>query len=138
MRGVAIFSFFLQQQPSTMAPITSSLASLRSVPLASSSRLISTSIPRLAVSTANRPKRDAAEYGIPTSRPRSEWPDRASTDTTNHPLWKFFGAKKESLEVPDKREDTSSEHNFTFPECIRTRLCAVIWEWIRQADMIVN
>lgn len=66
----------------------------------------------LARSTAYRPKRDATYYGQhvdahpqpdPAQRPR-----RGETDTSNHPLWRFFH-DQQSLEVPDKRKDNSSQ-----------------------------
>ncbi|ORY68039.1 mitochondrial 39-S ribosomal protein L47 (MRP-L47)-domain-containing protein [Leucosporidium creatinivorum] len=51
------------------------------------------------------PKRDATLYGLPSDAvPRSQWPNKEQTDTTGHPLWRFFHGQ-ESLEVPDKRKD---------------------------------
>lgn len=96
-----------------------SLNLLRSLPLASSSRLLSTSSPSTYIPppptpshtkkiSKNNPKRLPTVYGIPHSIPREDWPIEKETNTENHPLWRFFGTKKESLEVPDKREDTTS------------------------------
>ncbi|KAI5478415.1 hypothetical protein MNV49_005164 [Pseudohyphozyma bogoriensis] len=72
-------------------------------------RQFSTTPLRSAISTAGRPKRSATTYGLPSSSispPREEWPARESTDTSGHPLWRFFH-EKESLTVPDKRRDDS-------------------------------
>ncbi|KAM0790351.1 hypothetical protein ACM66B_003235 [Microbotryomycetes sp. NB124-2] len=58
---------------------------------------------------ANRPKRDETLYGVnnqDAQLPRSQWPDKTQTDTSGHPLWKFFH-DKQSLEAPDKRTDES-------------------------------
>lgn len=103
-----------------MPSFNSITTSLRSLPLASSSRLISTtsSTPFIPPPPApahtkkiasNNPKRLPTTYGIPLAIPKADWPLESETNTENHPLWKFFGAKKESLEVPDKREDTTSK-----------------------------
>lgn len=90
-------------------------------PLASSSRLISSTsnstnfIPPLPLPAhvkkvaKNNPKRLPTTYGIPLSIPKEDLPIESETNTDNHPLWKFFGSKKVSLEVPDKREDTTSK-----------------------------
>lgn len=76
-------------------------------PLASSSRLFSSSPPSPARSTANRPKRDPTTYGLPLKVPRKDWPTQDSTDTSHHPLWRFFH-DQQPLEAPDKRVDYSS------------------------------
>ncbi|GAA5829468.1 hypothetical protein JCM5353_001345 [Sporobolomyces roseus] len=89
-----------------------------SLPRASTSALPSASVPSLrlfsstrstpAQSTAHRPKRDQTTYGVTGTRiPRSKWPKEGETDTASHPLWKFFH-DKQSLEVPDKRNDYTS------------------------------
>ncbi|TNY19036.1 mitochondrial 39-S ribosomal protein L47 (MRP-L47)-domain-containing protein [Rhodotorula diobovata] len=83
-------------------------------PLASSSRLFSSSPPSPARSTANRPKRDPTTYGLPLKVPRKDWPTQDSTDTSHHPLWRFFH-DQQPLEAPDKRVDYSSRP-WTAPE----------------------
>lgn len=103
--------------------MTRSISLLRSLPLASSSRLLSTTstsssyIPSPPPSSQghtkknskNNPKRLPTNYGLShISIPKEDWPSEKNTNTDDHPLWKFFGLKKESLEIPDKREDTSS------------------------------
>ncbi|GAA5962726.1 hypothetical protein JCM21900_001179 [Sporobolomyces salmonicolor] len=86
-------------------PSTSSFS--LAAPSSSVLRLFSSSPSRSAVSTANRPKRDATAYGLPRRMNRKDWPKKDETNTDAHPLWRFFH-NKESLEVPDKRNDYSS------------------------------
>lgn len=86
-------------------PSTSSFS--LATPSSSVLRLFSSSPSRSAVSTANRPKRDATAYGLPRRMNRKDWPKKDETNTDAHPLWRFFH-NKESLEVPDKRNDYSS------------------------------
>lgn len=57
------------------------------------------------LANANRPKRDPTTYGVQHHIPRGDWPKEKETDTSSHPLWKFFH-DGESLEVPDKRKDS--------------------------------
>ncbi|GAA6050836.1 hypothetical protein JCM3770_005730 [Rhodotorula araucariae] len=84
------------------------------VAVPSSSRLFSSSPASAARSTAHRPKRDPTTYGLPARIPRKDWPKQAETDTTAHPLWRFFH-DQQPLEVPDKRTDYSSRP-WTAPE----------------------
>ena len=90
--------------------------------ITSSSRCLSTSTAAAARSTAFRPKRDETRYGIPkdelTGGKRRPVPVESETDTSKHPLWRFFHEGKTehgeegqrvSLEVPDQRVDNSSE-----------------------------
>lgn len=104
------------------------------LPRASTSNLASGTIPAIrsfsssgatrAESTAFRPKRDETKYGVTGTRiPRSQWPKESETNTDSHPLWKFFH-NKESLEVPDKRKDYSSEYQGLFRRSSRARLSA--------------
>lgn len=92
---------------SFLAPRARQLAS--SVP-SLTSRFSTTPLPSTASaaesSTAGRAKRTPTAYGIPSSVPRADWPQKAETDTTGHPLWRFFH-NGESLEQPDKRTDSS-------------------------------
>lgn len=79
--------------------------------LPATTRALSTSCSFLAKSTAFQPKRDPTTYGLPSEAdvvPRKQWPLKADTDTSSHPLWRFFH-EKESLEVPDKRKDNTGE-----------------------------
>ncbi|GAA5929727.1 hypothetical protein JCM3775_006535 [Rhodotorula graminis] len=77
-------------------------------------RLFSSSSASPARSTANRPKRDPTTYGVGGRVPRKNWPTQATTDTANHPLWRFFH-DQQPLEAPDKRVDYSSRP-WTAPE----------------------
>lgn len=74
-------------------------------------RSFSTSLSPAARSTAYRPKRVATYYGQHThAHPQpdpAQRPLRDHTDTSAHPLWRFFH-DQQSLEVPDKRKDNSS------------------------------
>ncbi|GJN94353.1 hypothetical protein Rhopal_007427-T1 [Rhodotorula paludigena] len=88
------------------------LASLAAAP--SPLRLFSSSSASPARSTAHRPKRDPTTYGLPPRIPRKHWPKQGETDTSAHPLWRFFH-DQQSLEVPDKRHDYSSR-SWTAPE----------------------
>lgn len=99
MQAVARSSF---ARAASFAPVASS---------SSSSRPFSTSLLRPARSTAYRPKRISTYYGQhaaahPQPDP-AQRPNREETDTSNHPLWRFFH-DQQSLEVPDKRKDNSS------------------------------
>ncbi|KAM0751284.1 MRP-L47-domain-containing protein [Meredithblackwellia eburnea MCA 4105] len=70
-------------------------------------RTFTSAVPAFAASTSQRPKRDETAYGIPQAKmTRANWPKKEDTDTSNHPLWRFFH-DKQSLEVPDKRKDNS-------------------------------
>ncbi|POY75468.1 hypothetical protein BMF94_1370 [Rhodotorula taiwanensis] len=80
--------------------------------VSSSSRPFSSaSSPLLARSTAYRPKRTPTFYGQHATahpqEPGQPAPKREETDTTGHPLWRFFH-EQQPLEVPDKRKDNSS------------------------------
>lgn len=80
--------------------------------VSSSSRPFSSaSSPLLARSTAYRPKRTPTFYGQHATahpqQPGQAAPKRDETDTTGHPLWRFFH-EQQPLEVPDKRKDNSS------------------------------
>ena len=108
--------------PDMQAVARSSLAGAASfAPVASSSssishRSFSTSVLRPARSTAYRPKRIPTYYGQhaaahPQPDP-AQRPTREETDTSNHPLWRFFH-DQQSLEVPDKRKDNSSVFSTT-------------------------
>ncbi|KAK4047476.1 54S ribosomal protein L4 mitochondrial [Microbotryomycetes sp. JL201] len=59
---------------------------------------------------AGRSKRDETLYGVNDSPqlPPSQRPNKQDTDTSNHPLWKFFH-DKQSLQAPDKRTDESGK-----------------------------
>ncbi|GAA5844253.1 hypothetical protein JCM9279_001740 [Rhodotorula babjevae] len=83
-------------------------------PHAQPARLFSSSSSSPARSTANRPKRDPTSYGLGGRVPRKDWPTPATTDTANHPLWRFFH-DQQPLEAPDKRVDYSSRP-WTAPE----------------------
>ncbi|GAA5865501.1 hypothetical protein JCM1840_001419 [Sporobolomyces johnsonii] len=87
--------------------VPSTSASSLAAPSSSLLRLFSSAPSRSAASTANRPKRDATTYGLPPRMNRKDWPKKDETNTDAHPLWRFFH-NKESLEVPDKRNDYSS------------------------------
>ncbi|KAG0659598.1 54S ribosomal protein L4 mitochondrial [Rhodotorula mucilaginosa] len=96
----------------SFAPVASSSSS------SISHRSFSTSLLRPARSTAYRPKRIPTFYGQhaaahPQPDP-AQRPSRQETDTSNHPLWRFFH-DQQSLEVPDKRKDNSSR-SWTAPE----------------------
>ncbi|SCV68598.1 BQ2448_719 [Microbotryum intermedium] len=65
---------------------------------------------RFASSTTGRPKRDETTYGIPPESSKlgkGVRPVRSETDTSAHPLWRFFH-DKQSLVAPDKRKDNTS------------------------------
>ncbi|GAA5930108.1 mitochondrial 54S ribosomal protein uL29m MRPL4 [Sporobolomyces koalae] len=96
----------LVQNLATSLPRASTSALVCAV--APSARLFSSTRSNPAQSTAYRPKRDATTYGVTADRiPKSQWPKESETNTDSHPLWKFFH-NKQSLEVPDKRQDYSS------------------------------
>ncbi|BGO95612.1 hypothetical protein NBRC10512_006780 [Rhodotorula toruloides] len=79
-----------------------------------SPRLLHTTAPAHARAkpraASGKPKRDVTLYGrseihrAPLSR--DQWPKREETDTSNHPLWRFFHDQV-ALEVPDKAKDMS-------------------------------
>ncbi|BGP20089.1 hypothetical protein JCM10213_002661 [Rhodosporidiobolus nylandii] len=83
------------------------------LPAAVASRNFTLAAPALQAapgqSASGRPKRDATSYGLGRAArlPRKDWPARETTDTSAHPLWRFFHGEQ-SLEVPDKRTDNSS------------------------------
>ncbi|GAA5993252.1 hypothetical protein JCM10908_004533 [Rhodotorula pacifica] len=107
------------QSPATTARTLLRSLSLTSSPSSSSSSRSFSSTPLpLARSTAYRPKRIPTYYGQHTSvHPQPDAharPTRETTDTSAHPLWRFFH-EQQSLEVPDKRKDNSSR-SYTAPE----------------------
>lgn len=83
---------------------------------AAPARLFSSSSSSPARSTANRPKRDPTSYGLGGRVPRKDWPAPATTDTANHPLWRFFH-DQQPLEAPDKRVDYSSASSRSLSIC---------------------
>ncbi|GAA5863560.1 hypothetical protein JCM3774_006526 [Rhodotorula dairenensis] len=99
----------------TLSPPTASVSASASCSgsrsTAAATRSFSTSLAHSARSTAYRPKRVATYYGQHThAHPQPDpalRPLRDQTDTSAHPLWRFFH-DQQSLEVPDKRKDNSS------------------------------
>lgn len=100
-------SFFLTPRfaHSAMSLLCSRSRTATVVP--SCTRSFATCNPLLAASTAHLPKRDSTLYGAHQPIPRSKWPIKSQTDTSAHPLWKFFH-QQQSLQVPDKRQDNTS------------------------------
>ncbi|BGP27645.1 54S ribosomal protein L4 [Rhodotorula toruloides] len=90
------------------------LPAARLPPSSPSPRLLHTTAPTHARAkpraASGKPKRDETLYGKSEihrpALPREQWPKREETDTSNHPLWRFFHDQV-ALEVPDKAKDMS-------------------------------
>ncbi|GAA5989168.1 hypothetical protein JCM11641_002546 [Rhodosporidiobolus odoratus] len=106
MSGRRLATSLLASTSTTLAP-TAHISSAPFTRLFSLTPLTSAAAP--GTSASGRPKRDVTSYGLGRASriPRSKWPKQAETETSGHPLWRFFH-EEQSLEVPDKRLDNTS------------------------------